>query len=166
MRERFPSSNVHMSCVVEEDVEIGKGTLVGPFCFIRKGTRIGEDCKIGPLNVFEGHLSVGNHVRMGSHCNLGWYTTVGDYVFIAGHFTGANDRYMRWFRKSQPLEGYTIKYGARIGLGVIIMIGVTIGKEAVVGTGSLVTKDVEDRQIVYGHAATPHGYVDDPIIKH
>jgi acetyltransferase-like isoleucine patch superfamily enzyme len=166
MRERFPNSNIHITCTIEHDsVEIGKNTLIGPYCFIRKGTKIGDNCKIGPMNVFEGKgVSVGNHVRMGSHCNLGFGTIIEDYVFFGGHFTGANDNHILWRRRGGEEEfkpqPYTIKRGARIGLGVVLLPGVTVGREAFVGAGSLVTHDVKPYEIVYGHPAKHKGWVE------
>lgn len=161
MSANTPQTMIHPTCIIEHDVDIGKNTLIGPFCFIRAGTEIGENCRIGPLNCFEGKLKVGNNVRMGTHCNLGWYTTIEDFVFIAGHMTGANDRRMAWCRKidDSDLKSYTIKRGARIGLGVVFMPGVTVGEESIVGTASLVTKDVKPHEIVYGHPAVHRGWV-------
>lgn len=156
----FANAYVNQTCIIEDNVEIGEGTLIGPFCFIRSDTVIGKNCKIGPMNVFEGSLKVGNNVRIGTHCNLGHGIIIEDYVFLGGLFTGANDKTIVYARKPFKPEGYTIKFGARIGLGVIILPGVTVGKECLVGAGSLVTKDVKDYEIVYGHPARHHGWVD------
>jgi UDP-2-acetamido-3-amino-2,3-dideoxy-glucuronate N-acetyltransferase len=152
---------VHPTCIVEHDVEIGNNTLIGPFNFIRAGTVIGDNCKIGPLNCFEGKLKVGNNVRIGTHVNLGWYTIIEDYVFLAGHNTGANDLRIAYCRKIKDNEfrGYTIKRAARIGLGVIFMPGVVVGEESLVGTASLVTKNVKPMEIVYGVPAKHQGWV-------
>jgi UDP-2-acetamido-3-amino-2,3-dideoxy-glucuronate N-acetyltransferase len=113
------------------------------------------------MNVFEGRLKVGNNVRMGTHNNLGWYTTIEDYVFLAGHITGANDKRISYCRKlkDSDFKGYTIKRAARIGLGVIFMPGIKVGEEALVGTASLVTKDVQPLEIVYGVPAKHKGWV-------
>ena len=157
----YEDSNIHPTCIIEPDVQIGKGCLIGPWNFIRNGTVIGDKCRIGPMNVFEGKLKVGNNVRMGTHINLGWYTTIEDYVFIAGHTTGANDKRIAYCRKlyDNDFKGYTIKRAARIGLGVIFMPGVVVGEEALVGTASLVTKNVKPMEIVYGVPAVHKGWV-------
>lgn len=159
--DNFHYANVHPTCIIEDDVEIGENTLIGPFCFIRSGTTIGRNCKIGGLNVFEGNVKVGNSVRMGTHINLGWFTKIEDYVFLAGGSTGANDHRIKYLRqiKEAEFKGYTIKRAARIGLGVIFMSGVTIGEEALVGAASLVTHDVKPGEIVYGVPATHKGWV-------
>lgn len=156
--DRFPKANIHPSCIITEGVEIGRDVMIGPFNFIREGTIIGDHCRIGPFNCFEGQLKVGNHVRIGTHVNLGHDTVVEDYVFLAGHCTGANDRTIVYARKPFKPEGYTIKYGARVGLGVIFLPGVTAGRECLIGAGSLVTKDVADYEIVFGHPAVHKGW--------
>jgi UDP-2-acetamido-3-amino-2,3-dideoxy-glucuronate N-acetyltransferase len=99
---------------------------------------------------------------MGSHNNLGWYTTIEDYVFLGGHVTGANDKRIAWCRKidDNDFRGYTIKRAARIGLGVIFMPGVVVGEEALVGTASLVTRNVKPMEIVYGVPAKHQGWVE------
>lgn len=155
----FKNAAVHPSCIIEDNVEIGDNTLIGPFCFIRSGTIIGERCRIGPMNVFEGKLTVGNNVRMGTHCNLGHGVIIEDYVFLGGLFTGANDRTIVYARKPFIPDGFRIEYGARVGLGVIFMPGVIAGRECLIGAGSLVTHDVKPYEIVYGHPARHHGWV-------
>lgn len=157
--DRFPKANIHPSCVITEGVEIGRDTLIGPFNFIREGTTIGDHCRIGPLNCFEGLLKIGNHVRIGTHCNFGFDTIIQDKVFIGGHTTGANDHKIAYLRGVFEPTGYTIKKAARIGLGVIFMAGITVGEEALVGAGSLVTKDVKDYEVVYGVPAKHKGWI-------
>lgn len=140
--------------VIEDDVIIGKNTIIGPNTFIRNGTEIGEHSTIGGCCVLEGKgVKVGNYVRIGTHCNLGWGTVIEDCVFVAGHMTGANDDAMIYLREPFSIgdvQSYTIKYGARIGLHVVIGAGVTVGKNSVVGMGSVVTHDVEENSVVYG----------------
>jgi len=157
----FPNASISPTCIIEDGVEVGEDTLIGPFNFIRSHTKIGKHCKIGAMNVFEGSLTVGNNVRMGTHINLGWYTKIEDYCFIAGGSTGANDHFIKYLRpiKESEFKGYTIKKGARIGLGVIFLDGITVGQEAFVGAASLVTHDVKDGEIVYGVPATHKGWV-------
>ncbi len=157
----FPNAHVNPTCIIEDGVSIGEDTLIGPFCFIRSHTTIGKNCKIGAMNVFEGNVKVGNNVRMGTHINLGWYTIIEDYVFLAGGSTGANDHFIKYLRqiKESEFKGYTIKRGARIGLGVIFLDGITVGEEAFVGAASLVTHDVKNGEIVYGVPAKHKGWV-------
>ena len=166
-REISPNAEIHKTariepfCVIDEDVYIGANTLIGPFNHIRDGTVILENCKIGGHNTFEGRCGIGEFTRMGSHCNIGWECYVGHHVFIGGHFTGANEKNISWQRAQmdQKIEGWRIENGARIGLGVILMPGVIIGEEAVIGAKSLVTKSVPSREIHYGNPASFRGNV-------
>ena len=128
--------------VIEDNVEIGTNTIIGPHTFLRSGTKIGDNTTIGGCCVLEGNLEVGNHVRIGTHCNLGWGTKIENCVFIAGHLTGANDHDMVYLRKQFKSNPYTIRYGARIGLHVVIGAGVIVGKNSMVGMGSVVTRNV------------------------
>lgn len=148
--------------VIEDDVEIGENTIIGPHCFIRSGSRIGSNCIIGGYTCLEGKgATIGNRVRLGTHCNIGWDCVIEDYAFIGGNFTGANDKKMAWHRPQLKIDikGYRIKRGARIGLGVVILPGVTIGEEAEVGVGSIVTKDVPDKEVWFGQPAVKRGFV-------
>lgn len=155
-----PTVRIEPFCIIEEGVDIGENTLIGAFNHIRKGTKIGKNCKIGGHSTFEGDCSVGDTVRMGTHCNIGWGCHVDDLAFIAGQFTGGNDKRMIWQRAEifSP-EGWRIFRGARIGLGVVLLPGVTIGQEAMIGAGSLVAKSVPAFEMWYGHPAVRRGIV-------
>jgi len=147
--------------VIEDDVEIGPNTIVGPFTFIRNGTKIGRDCKIGPHVVLEGNgITIGDRVRIGSHSNLGFNTEIEDLAFIGNYFVPANDRKIVWQRKPFAPEKTLIKFGSRIGLGVTMNSGLIVGREAVVGLGSVITHDVRDRTMVYGNPARFRGAID------
>ncbi len=140
--------------VIEDDVSIGPNTIIGANAFIRNGTKIGRDCKIGPNVVLEGNgVTIGDRVRIGSHSNLGFNTDIEDLVFIGNYFVPANDKKIVWQRHPFAPEKTLIKFGARIGLGVIMNSGLVVGREAVVGLGSVVLHDVRERTVVYGNPA-------------
>lgn len=149
------SCRIEPYCVIDAGVEIGANTIIGPYNHIRTGTKIGNNCKIGGHNVFEGSkVIIGDNVRIGTHSNFAYGVEIEDLVFIAGHFTGANDRFMERNRKDDThLSPYTIKKGARIGLGVIVLPGVVIGEYAFIGANSLVTKNVGAYEMWYGSPA-------------
>lgn len=154
------TARIEPFCVIDEHVEIGENTIIGPFNHIRSGTKIGNNCKIGGHGTFEGRCSIGNYVRIGTHCNIGWNCEIDDYVFIGGQFTGGNDKHMLWHRVDIfPIDGYKILRGARIGLGVVLLPGIIIGEEAMIGAGSLVTHSVPSLEIWYGHPAMKRGMV-------
>lgn len=147
-------------CIIEDDVEIGANSLIGAFTHVRNGSRIGRDTVIGGCNIIEGRCKIGNNCRIQTHNCITYETEIEDMVFISGHFTGGNDKRMSWGRNiDHTLHGWKIKRGARIGVGVVLLPGITIGREAMIGAGSLVTKDVPDFAIWYGVPARHHGIV-------
>ena len=120
--------------------EIGDETFVGPFVEIQRGARVGARCKV------ESHSFICSGV------------TIEDGVFIGHGALFTNDRYPRAVSETGEtlcdeewaLERILVKERASIGSGAIILPGVTIGRNATVGAGAVVTHDVEDQQIVAG----------------
>ena len=154
-----PTVRLEPFCVIDEDVEIGANSIVGPYVQMRNGTRIGAGCRIGGHSTFEGLCTVGNDVRMGTHCNVGWGCDIEDLVFIGGHFTGGNDKKMMWKRGEAQIQGYRIERAARIGLHCTIGPGVLIGENALVGMHSVVTRSIPPGEIWYGVPARKHGEI-------
>lgn len=123
--------------------EIGDRSKVGTFVEIQKGSRIGADCKIS------------------SHTFICEGVTIEDGVFVGHNVTFINDRFPRATAQGGGLQTEadwkvvetTVRRGASIGSSATILCGVTIGERAIVGAGSVVTKDVPDATIVAGNPA-------------
>jgi acetyltransferase-like isoleucine patch superfamily enzyme len=123
--------------------EIGDGTKVGTFVEIQKGARVGARCKIG------------------SHTFICEGVTIESEVFVGHGVTFINDRYPRATSAAGQLQteadwqcqNTVVKRGASIGSGATLLGGVTIGEHAIVGAGSVVTKDVPPKAIVAGNPA-------------
>lgn len=148
------SAKLEPFVMIEEDVEIGKNSVIGPFTYLRRDTKIGQDTVIGPNCVSEGKgVVIGDRVRIGSHCNFGFGTIIEDMVFIGGHFTGANDNEITWQRKQFTPNPYKIEFGSRIALQCVIGAGVIVRRESVIGMGSVVTHDTKPRSVYYGNPA-------------
>ena len=157
--------------IIEEGCEIGKNTLIGHHVVLRPFTKIGANCKIGHFCLSEGWNSVGDWVSIRPHSTIGKGALIEDKVFIGNRFAGMNDKkmsYLRnpdalpfesWMSENFELKSFVIKRGARIGVGVTVMAGVTIGENAVVGAGSLVLHDVPPRMKYCGHPAKETGFV-------
>lgn len=145
--------------VVEENCYVGNRTFIGHNCVLRPGTVIGDDCTIGHLVVFDGQCTLGDRVLIHTHCHI-TDVDIEDDVFMAPKFASANCKRICHGR-DYPLVIYRSKIcrAARIGIGVLLMPGVTIGENAFVGPGSLVIKDVPAREIWYGHPAKKQGEV-------
>ena len=154
-------------CVVADDAEIGEGTRIGNFVFIRDRTIIGRDCVIGSYLDIEGEVRIGDHVSLQSRCYITRGVIIEDEVFCGPGVLTMNDKRIVHRRSSLQFvrAAPRILRAARIGGGSVICPGVTIGENAFVGAGSVVTRDVPDRCIVVGNPAVVIGRVpDDEII--
>lgn len=151
---------VHDGAIIEDNCRIGKHCRIGYYAVLREGTVIGDYSVFGTLSVSEGFNRIGSHVTIHSQCHVTQAVEIEDWVFIAPYFCGANTRRIVHGR-NYPLvqEGYKIKFGARIGIGVLVLPKVTIGREALIGAGSIVTKDIPDYAIAFGCPAKVVGVV-------
>ena len=155
------------NCVISDDVQIGEGTRVWNFVLIRDNVVIGHDCMIGSYVDIEGDVRIGNFVSLQSGCYLTRGVIIEDEVFCGPRIVTMNDRGMSYRRPSQGFvrQAPHLLRAARIGGGAVLLPGVTVGENAMVGAGSVVTSDVPDRTIVAGSPAVRIGSVpDDQII--
>jgi UDP-2-acetamido-3-amino-2,3-dideoxy-glucuronate N-acetyltransferase len=154
-------TKIEPTAIIQENCTIGEDCFIGHYVVMRPNTKIGDRTVIGHGTVFEGDCTIGDDCLIHAQCHITKGAVIEDKVFIAPGFVGCNDREMVHMRRKGPFipEGYTIKYGARIAAGVLVLPGVTIGREAVVGLGSVVTKDIKDFEIVYGNPAKVKGIV-------
>ena len=146
--------------IIEEDCIIGRNCFIGYYAVLRKGTEIGDHSVFGTLSVSEGHNKIGSKTTIHTQCHITQTVEIGDCVFIAPFFCGANTKNIVHGRKFElKKEGYRIKFGARIAIGVFVLPDITIGREAFIGVGSLVTKDIPDFAIAFGSPARVVGEV-------
>ena len=118
---------------VRENVTIGRGTIVG------RGVTVENFC------------SVGRYCKLESECYVTAYSTLEDRVFIAPGVVMSNDNYVgRTAERFKHFKGLTVKKGGRIGAGTVTLPGITVGEDALVAAGSVVTKDVPARKLVMG----------------
>jgi len=137
--------------VVYEKSKLGNRVETGHFVMIRENVTIGDETIIGSHTVVDGEASIGSKCRIQTSCYIPPKTIIGDGVFLGPMVNILNDRYP----PSGLLLGARIDDGAIIGAGAVIMPGVTVGREAVVAAGSLVTKDVSPKTVVKGVPAKP-----------
>lgn len=143
------------------ECSIGEGTKVWQFVVILKGAKIGQDCNICAQTLIEGGVVVGDKVTVKSGVQLWDGTKVEDGVFIGPNATFTNDRYPRSKQYPDAFSGTRICKGASIGANATILPGITIGKEAMVGAGAVVTQDVPPRAVVVGNPARIIRYVEE-----
>lgn len=153
---------IHESSYVDDDVKIGKGTRIWHFSHVSSGAEIGEGCNLGQ-NVFIGNgVKIGNKVKIQNNVSVYEGVTLEDYVFCGPSMVFTNVRTPRCEFPRNTSVDYTdtlIKRGASIGANATIVCGTILGKNAFVGAGSTVTKDVPDYAMVYGNPAKIHGYM-------
>ena len=129
---------------------IGENTNIWQYCVVLAGAKIGNGCNICSHCFIENDVVVGDNVTLKNGVYLYDGITVEDGVFIGPNATFCNDKYPKSKNKDFKLEKILIKKGASIGANATILPGVTIGENALVAAGAIVTKDVADGVIFKG----------------
>jgi acetyltransferase-like isoleucine patch superfamily enzyme len=141
---------IRSGSIIYSNVKIGNDFKTGHNVLIRENTIIGDKVLVGTNSVVDGSCKIGNNVSIQTDAYITTYTTIEDNVFIGPRAVTTNDKYMYYGAK---LIGPTIKKRARIGANATILPGITIGEDAVVGSGAVVTKDVPPGVTVVGNPA-------------
>jgi UDP-2-acetamido-3-amino-2,3-dideoxy-glucuronate N-acetyltransferase len=145
---------------IAADVKIGKGVKIFDFVNLY-GCTIGENSKIGTFVEIQKGVVIGRNCKISSHSFLCEGVTIEDNVFIGHNVTFINDLLPRATAADGQLQTEAdwecvptlIKRGASIGSSVTVLAGITVGEEAMVGAGSVVTRDVPARTVVAGNPA-------------
>ena len=157
---------IHPTAEIEEGACVGAGTRVWHYAHVRAGAVIGSDCTLGYGVYVDRGTLIGSKVKLQNRVSVFRGVTLEDGVFVGPHATFSNDRYPRSVSPDGVLlgdEDWTpqqtlVKYGASIGAGAIILPGISIGRWAMIGAASLVTRDVPDHGLVTGSPAQLVGY--------
>ena len=136
---------------------IGAGTKVWQFVVILGGASIGRDCNINALCLIENDVIVGDRVTVKAGVQLWDGLRVEDDVFIGPNATFTNDRHPRSKQYPDAFLSTRIGRGASIGANATVLGGVTIGAEALIGAGSVVTRDVPAGELWVGNPARARG---------
>lgn len=145
---------------VSSDVRLGKNVRLHAFTNLY-GCEIGDDVKIGTFVEIQKGAKVGNRCKISSHTFICEGVMIEDEVFIGHNVTFINDRYPRATNGNGGLQSEAdwkcvstrVKRGASIGSGATLLCGITVGEQALVGAGSVVTRDVPDFAVVAGNPA-------------
>jgi acetyltransferase-like isoleucine patch superfamily enzyme len=155
--------------IIYGGTSIGNDSGIGHNSIIRFNTSIGVHSVVSHLCDLEGNISIGDHSFIHSHNGIGQKTVIGNYVFVGPQCTFANDPKIIYFRKGYTqaggkhfdlLQGPILGDGCRIGARSILFPKIRIGTHAIVGAGSVVTKNVDSYTVVFGNPATLRGMVD------
>jgi acetyltransferase-like isoleucine patch superfamily enzyme len=142
---------------IKDDVKLGKDVKLSTFINLY-GCVIGDETKIGAFVEIQKNASVGKRCKISSHTFICEGVTIEDNVFIGHGVMFVNDMYPRatadggtlQTEQDWKVEKTLVKKGASIGTGVTVLANVTIGEDAIVGAGAVVTRDVPPRTIVAG----------------
>lgn len=140
--------------------QIGEGTTIWQFAVVLEKARIGCNCNICSHVFIENDVIIGNRVTIKNGVQLWNGLRVEDDVFIGPNVTFTNDKFPRSKVYPSSFLQTIIQEGASIGGGAVILPGITIGRKAMVGAGSVVTRSVPARAIVVGNPARIVGYVE------
>ena len=158
---------VHPTAEVSDRANIGEGASIWHQAQVRENAGIGPGCIIGK------GVYIGADVQVGANCKVQNYscvyegTTLEDGVFVGPEVVFTNDRFPRAINPDGSLKsasdwecvGATVEYGAAIGSRSVVLPGVRIGRWALVGAGTVVTKDVPSHALVIGHPGRQVGWV-------
>lgn len=143
--------NIGASTIVFAGTSLSNNVTLGDGVFIREKCKVGSFSIVGRGVVVENESSIGAYCKIQTGAYVTAYTVLEDHVFIAPMVVTTNDNFMGRTEKRFALKkGPHIKKGARIGAGTVILPGITIGEEAFVAAGAVVTRDVPDRKLVMG----------------
>lgn len=143
----------HPQALIESGVKVGNNTRVWAFVHILPGATIGEDCNICDYVFIENDVIIGDRVTIKSGVQLWDGIRLDDDVFIGPNVTFTNDKFPRSKQYPEQYPITTVKKGASIGANATILPNLTIGENAMVGAGSVVTKDVPSNAVVVGNPA-------------
>ncbi len=140
--------------------QIGEGTTVWQYAVILKEAVIGVECNINCHTFIENKVTIGNRVTVKSGVHIWDGIIIEDDVFVGPSVVFTNDLRPRSKQYVDHPETRICK-GASLGAGSIILSGVTVGRYAMTGIGSVVTRNVPDHALVYGNPARVQGWVDE-----
>jgi len=161
------AARIHSSSVIADSAKIGDRTQIWLFCQVRDNAVIGEGCIFGKGVYVDIDVVIGNNVKVQNNASIYTGVTIEDGVFVGPHVCFTNDKVPRAVNADMSLKSLDdwhitktlVKAGAALGANSTIVCGITIGKWALIASGSVVTKDVPDHALVMGNPGKVVGYV-------
>jgi acetyltransferase-like isoleucine patch superfamily enzyme len=158
---------IHPTSQVSDKADIGDGTQIWLHCQVRENAKIGKDCVFGKSVYVDYDVVIGDRVKVQNNVSIYVGVTIEDGVFVGPHVCFTNDKVPRAVNADMTPKGLddwkitptVIKAGAALGASSTIVCGVTVGKWAMVGSGSVVSKDVPAHALVVGNPARFIGWV-------
>jgi len=139
--------------------DIGSNTNIWQFCVVLKHAKIGKECNINAQCFIENDVRIGDGVTIKSGVQVWDGITIEDRVFIGPNVTFTNDFLPRSKQYPDHFLKTLIKKGASLGANSTIIGGITIGEHAMIGAGSVVTKNIPNNTLWFGNPALFHAYI-------
>lgn len=144
-----------------QSTSIGKDTMIWQFCVVLKKAVIGKNCNINCHVFIENEVVIGDNVTVKPGVQVWDGITLEDNVFIGPNVTFTNDLVPRSKQYPESFVKTVVKKGASIGANATIVAGNTIGEHALIGAGSVITKDVPPHTVWFGNPARQRGIIDE-----
>ena len=155
-------SIIRSGSTIYSHVVVGKNLRTGHSALIREHVTIGDNCIVGTQAILDGYIRVGSGSMIQSQCYVSQSVRIGTGVFIAPGCVFVDNKKIVL---GQGLDGATIEDYVRISAGTKVLPGVTIGKYALIGAGSVVTKDIPPKAVAYGVPAEIKAFQKDEEIE-
>jgi UDP-2-acetamido-3-amino-2,3-dideoxy-glucuronate N-acetyltransferase len=158
---------IHPTADVSPKATIGENTSIWHQCQVREDAHIGQNCILGKGVFVDAGVNIGDNVKIQNYVSVYHGVSLEDGVFIGPHVCFTNDLQPRAINPDGSLKSgddwilskTLVRHGAALGANSTIRCGITIGEWAMVGSGSVVTRNVPPYGLVYGNPARLHGYV-------
>jgi len=160
-----PNARIRSGCVIYAGSNIGAHFETGHHTIIREENEIGEHFSIWNNSVVDYGCRIGMRVKIHCHVYVAQFTVIEDDVFLAPGVKIANDYHPGCPDSRECMRGPTLKRGCRIGVNVTLVPYVTVGEGTLVGSGSVVTKDLPPGVVAYGNPARVHGTLEEMRCK-
>jgi acetyltransferase-like isoleucine patch superfamily enzyme len=154
-------AHVRRGTIIYGGSRIGQNLETGHNVIIREENDIGDDFRIWNNSVIDYGCRIANNVKIHNNVYIAQYTIIEDDVFLAPGVSFANDLHPGCPHSHECMRGPYIKRGAQIGVNSTILPRIVIGEYAVIGAGSVVTKNIPDGTVAYGNPAEVKGDIDD-----
>ena len=155
-----PDFFVHPTAVIDPGAQVGKGTQIWHFCHLMKTCRVGDFCKLGQNVYIDSNVIIGNGVKIQNNVSVFNGVIIEDDVFLGPSMVFTNVFNPRSFiERKNEFRQTLVRKGATIGANATIICGIEIGAYALIGAGSVVTKNVPAYALVRGNPARQAGWI-------